>query len=78
MSKNQESSNFCLRKRMQSAFKTSENKMYLKPEDLSNFNVADVCCGHTLPLRFLLNHVVGHLRADGQTAQAATKVLKSR
>jgi hypothetical protein len=52
--------------------------MYLKPEDLSNFNVADVCCGHTLPLRFLLNHVVGHLRADGQTAQAATKVLKSR
>jgi hypothetical protein len=52
--------------------------MYLKPEDLSNFNVVDVCRGHILPLRFLLNHVVGHLRADGQTAQAATKVLKSR
>lgn len=59
-------------------FQKEENTMYLKPEDLSTFNVVDVCCGHMVPLRFPLNHVVGHLRADSQTAQAATKVLQSR
>jgi hypothetical protein len=63
---------------MQSAFKTKENTVCLKPEDLSNFNVADVCCGHIVPLKFPHNHVVGHLRADSQTAQAAMKVLQSR
>jgi hypothetical protein len=52
--------------------------MNLKPKGLLNFDVADVCCGHIVPLRFPLNHVVEHLRADSQTAQAATKVLQSR
>ena len=58
--------------------KRKRETMHLKPKNLSNFNVADVCYNHIVPSRFPLNHIVGHLRADSQTAQAATKVLQSR